>query len=64
MLKVVSIANPTNLEEVATLNVGANLNSYCDMESCIYPNMDFGGHHNPCGYAKMVKYITNYGTTN
>jgi len=63
VLKVVSIANPTNLEEVATLNVGANLNSYCDMESCIYPNMDFGGHHNPCGYAKMVKYITNYGTT-
>lgn len=61
--QVVSVNNPTALTEIATLNVGANLASYCDEVSCIYEHHDFGGRDNPCGYTTVVKFISDYGST-
>ena len=61
VLKVIDVTNPTLLTEAGTLNVGANLATYCNEVDCIYEDVDFG-RDNGCGYAKMTKYITNYGT--
>jgi hypothetical protein len=47
------------LAEVATLNVGANLNSYCEVTTCVYQNMDYGGWASPCGYATMLRVTMN-----
>ena len=45
--------------EVTSLNVGANLNSYCQVTTCVYQNMDFGGWASPCGYAAMLRVTVN-----
>ena len=45
--------------DVATLNVGANLNTYCQVTTCIYQNMDYGGWASPCGYAPIIRITVN-----
>ena len=47
------------LAEIGTLNVGANLNSYCQVTTCIYQNMDYGGWASPCGYAPIIRFTVN-----
>ena len=47
------------LAEIGTLNVGANLNTYCQVTTCIYQNMDYGGWASPCGYAPMLRITMN-----
>jgi hypothetical protein len=37
------------LAEIGTLNVDTNLNTYCQVTTCIYQNMDYGGWASPCG---------------
>jgi len=61
IVKVVGIRDPTRMSEVGTLNVKANLAAYCQLSDCLYEQMDFGGQHNPCGYATMVKVNVAYG---
>ncbi|KOO52903.1 hypothetical protein Ctob_016715, partial [Chrysochromulina tobinii] len=58
-VQVVSVANPTDMTEIGTLNVGANLNTYCQVTTCIYQNMDYGGWASPCGYAPMLRITMN-----
>ena len=62
VIKVVDMSNPTSITEVGTLNVGTQLSTQCMEVDCIYERMDFGGRHNPCGYAPVMKVVTNYGT--
>jgi len=58
-VEVVDIWNPTRPEQVGTVAVGATLGSRCQMKSCIFDHMDFGGSSNPCGYAPMKAIIVN-----
>ena len=51
--------SPVSLAEIGTLNVGANLNTYCQVTTCIYQNMDYGGWASPCGYAPMLRITMN-----
>jgi hypothetical protein len=52
------------LAEIGTLNVGANLNTYCQVTTCIYQNMDYGGWTSTCGYALMLRITMNGATMN
>ena len=62
VVKVVDLSNPTAMSEVATLSVGADLNTSCLEVDCVYERMDFGGRHNPCGYGTIVRMVVDYGT--
>ena len=62
VIKVVDMSNPTSITEVGTLNVGSHLSTQCMEVDCVYERMDFGGRHNPCGYAPVLKVVTDYGT--
>lgn len=48
------MSNPTAPSHTSTLDVAATLGHSCPLSSCIYELMDFGGEHNPCGYAPTV----------
>jgi len=37
------------MSEIGTLNVDTNLNTYCQVTTCIYQNMDYGGWASTCG---------------
>jgi hypothetical protein len=50
---------PIRDQEIGTLNVGANLNTYCQVTTCIYQNMDYGGWAITCGYAPMLRITMN-----
>ena len=63
-VKVVDMSDPTSMSEIGTLNVGNDMRSSCPEVDCIYERMDFGGRHNPCGYATVLKFVTDYGTVN
>lgn len=60
-VKVVDVTNPTSLQEVSggSLDVKATMGASCQMPSCTYEGMDFGGAANPCGYAPTVAIIVN-----
>jgi len=45
--------------KIGTFNVAANLRPYCQVTSCIYQNMDYGGWASPCGYAPMLRVTVN-----
>ena len=62
IVRVIDISDPTNMDYIGTLNVGSNLRQSCPEVDCVYERMDFGGRHNPCGYAPVMKFVTNYGT--
>ena len=64
MIKVVDVSDPTSMTEIGSLDVAANLATYCTVSDCIYEWMDFAGRHNPCGYGSVLKFVTNYGTFN
>ena len=49
MIKVVDVSDPTSMTEIGSLDVAANLATYCTVSDCIYEWMDFAGRHNPCG---------------
>ena len=62
VVKVVDVTDPTAIIEMNTLPVGADMQAQCMEVDCIYERMDFGGRHNPCGYAPMIANVVNYGT--
>lgn len=62
VVKVVDMSNPTSITELGTLNVGTHLSTQCMEVDCVYERMDYGGRHNPCGYAPTLKVVTDYGT--
>ena len=64
VVKVVDMSNPTSITEIGTLNVGTHLSTQCMEVDCVYERMDFGGRHNPCGYASVLQFVTNYGVLN
>lgn len=60
-VQVVDLRTPSKLEEVATIAVGALMESKCTEVDCDYEDFDFGGGSAPCGYAPMVNIIFEKG---
>ena len=58
VVKAISVVDPVNLQEVASVDVGAITSTRCNAVDCTYEDFDFGGgsaHSNAEGLASEVR---------